>query len=198
MSGDVYSFHQKIATYDSLGSVLALFGTSLIFSRFSTSDKQWVFGVLCYFAGLILMVVSVYDYNVKEKQPATIAEMVQHNRKVLRRGESSRDGAMILSGVSGLLIFAGAFQATRSYWNTGQFGILGTVVYAGGWVGKAFAGSMNADSQVENERLMYTMLGAGTVVLGSLNLPSAYSLPVAGVGYGLYTIGTSSLISSLQ
>ena len=173
--------------------------------RRRTSKLMAIAGAVMYIAGLILLVLSIGLFHDEREAPAKdIAAMIHKQRR--QDNQPSVNEPAILAGLATVVVLAGAIQSLRNFRKDETFGWLGTTLYAGGWLANGFAASMqnNSISSVSGRRLAWTLPGAAGIVIGTACLPwqirhqyvSGPGLPVAAIGYVLYTIGNSAVLST--
>jgi hypothetical protein len=171
--------------------------------RRKTARRIGIAGALVYVAGLVLLVLSIGLFHDEREAPATsISGMIQQQAQL--DSQPTINEPALLSGLATVVLLAGAVQSLRTFKKTETFGWLGPVLYAGGWLANGFAASMqnNSISSLSGTRLAWTLPGAAGIVAGTALLPwqirnqyaSGPALPIAALGYIVYTIGNSAVV----
>lgn len=155
---------------------------------------------LFYICAIALLCVSICLYrDEREEQSTAIPVQIQQLRQVA--AQPSWNEVSVLASLSSALVIAGAVQCALMFDKTEEFGWIGNIIYASGWLGNAFAASMNnkgVDS-IRLSRLAWTLPGAAAIVAGSVVYPwqvdngyiSGPSWPISALGYTAFVIGTS-------
>lgn len=223
--------HQNIAILTGTGSAAALVGMASYFMSYEYKDFDrinvqgqdrmevafkrrrkvsqavMIIAIIIYVAGLVLLALGISLYrNEREEQAQSISGLIQQNRNTA--AEPNTNEPAILAGISTAVILAGMIQSAREFNKTEQFGWIGSSIYTAGWLGNAFAASMNNKSinSIKANRLAWTLPGSAAIVAGSFIIPwqlshnyiSGPGWPIAALGYAAFSIGTSYVTNAPQ
>jgi hypothetical protein len=218
------AMHRNITILTGTGSAAALVGMASYFMSYEYKDFDrinvqgqdrmevafkrrrkvaqviLVIAIIIYVAGLVLIASGISFYrDEREEQAESIPSLIQQIRNA--DAQPSTNEPAILAGISTAIILAGMIQGAREFNKTEQFGWIGSTIYAAGWLGNAFAASMNnkSISSIKGNRLAWTLPGAAAIVAGTFIVPwqlhhnyiSGPGWPVAALGYVAFTVGTS-------
>ncbi len=218
-------FHENIAIFTGVGSVVSLLGLSSAFlsreykeydrvpvagtsSRMERSYRKrqktgraiLVVSTMAYIAGLALVTLGVTLYPLeRDELETTVQGLILQNRT--KNTQPAVHEPAVLSCISSALILAGVVEGGRHFHRYDEFGWIGSTLYAGGWLGQAFAGAMNDKNitSLRPTRLAWTLPGTFAIVLGTFLVPwqlkynysSGPAWPLAAAGYAAFSIGTS-------
>jgi hypothetical protein len=179
-------------------------------SRDKTSIVIAFLSIIAYVAGLILIVLSIGLYRDEKKmiQSSNISEMIKnlkHVNNVNNENSSSVNAPVILSSFASIVTLVGAIVMIKHYKKHRNFNRIGTLLFSSGWLANGFAASMNTKSlsSISSKRLAWTLPGVFAIVAGTFLLPwqisneyvSGPALPLATIGYILFSIGNISVLN---
>lgn len=150
-------------------------------------------GIACIVAGL-----SLYPHE-REELANDIPSLIQQVRNE-NAAPDLHEGA-ILASLSGAAVLAGAAWSAWQRHRLKRWDLAGVAAFAAGWIGLAFAASVERTSatQIDELRVAWTLPGVLCVILGSLMFPrqeqagwvSGPAWPFLFLGFSLYTVGAT-------
>lgn len=220
------AFHRDIAMMTGLGSAVALLGLSSYMMSYEYQDFDrvtlqgqdrmeatyfrrrkvsliiMVLAAFFYVAGVVLITLGITLYpNEREEVATNIPGQITQLRATA--AQPAINEPAILAGLSTGLIVGGLGYGAYVFNRTENWGWVGSALYSAGWIGQAFAASMNnksIESLVPN-RLAWTLPGASVIILGTMVFPwqlennyiSGPAWPLTALGYLAFVVGTSYL-----
>jgi hypothetical protein len=154
---------------------------------------------------VIVLSVSLYRHE-REHQADNIPSLLQQLRN--SHAEPDVNEVAILSGISGFFTVLGIFLALRKFEKEENLGMTGPLLHAVGWLGQAFAASMNSKSiqTLKLKRLAWCLPGVALINTGFIMYPwqikNDYSSGPAGIisllGYLLFSYGNTLVLHPPQ
>lgn len=222
----LYAVHKDVVTMAATGAAVALLSTSTYFMTYEykdfervrreddgTSKLEAIYGrrrriakitlaisAFFYLCAIALICVSICLYrDEREEQATDIPGQISQLRTLA--AQPSWNEVSVLASLSSGLTVAGAIQCALTFDKAEEFGWIGIILYAGGWLGNSFAASMNNKGldSIRLSRLAWTLPGAAAIVAGTVLYPwqvdngyiSGPSWSISALGYAAFVIGTS-------
>ncbi len=149
--------------------------------------------------GLLLILLSTILYeHEKESQATSIAGMIQQQRQKSEENSKTHESA-IMQGISMAVILCGLSLLLWDYHQRRDFRWTSMLVYLAGWtsVGITLGTGSKSLSNLEWERLLFTVPGALAVAAGTIMIPwelkqswmMGPSLSIMAIGLGSLSIG---------
>ncbi len=220
------SFHRDISMMTGIGAASALLAMSSYMMSYEYQDFDRVhingqdrmeetfhkrrrtsiiimaIAAFFYVAGIVLITLGITLYPDEREEVATnIPGQISQLR--VQAAQPDINEPAILAGISAALIVGGIGYGAYVFNKTENWGWIGSSIYSVGWIGMAFAGSMNnksIESLVAN-RLAWNLPGAAAVIAGTMIFPwqlsenyvSGPAWPIQALGLLAVVVGCSYL-----
>ena len=218
------AIHRDIVIFMGIGSVSALLGMSSYFMSHEYQDfdrsgksesifqqrKKWALAVMAlsaffYVCGIVLMTLGISLYrDEREEIASSISGIIIQTRQQAQ--QSSVDEPAILSSIGAALIILGMAQCCRNFAKTEEWGVIGSSIFASGWLINSFAAACNNNSlsSLRGDRLAWSLTGSAAIVAGTFMFPwmlhhnyvSGLSWAIMSLGYIAFDISTSFVVTS--
>ena len=203
--GSMFSMSTYFLSYEYKDFYRANLGGNENFTSMFERRKKWahilsVISVIVFLFSLTTIVLGISLYrDEREKQADDIPSLIQQIRNLSSQPEENEPA--MLAGISTAIIFLGILQCLRHFHKTEKFGWVGSLLYAMGWMGNAFAAGMQdrSISSLNEKRLAWTIPGSVGIVAGTFLLPwqirhqyvTGIAWPLISAGYLMFGIGNS-------
>ena len=229
LPNQIFSVNNDVAYLVGSGSLAAVLGFSTYFMSYEYSDfdrinisdqeqmestfqkrKKFAMTILIisafvYVSGIVLLTVGISLYrNERENIANSITGIITQANQMA--SQSSINEPAILASFGAAMVLLGFFQSVRNFHKTEDFGILGSAIYAVGWLllGFSAATDSNSLSSLDGQRLAWSLSGAALIVASTFAFPwslhhnyiSSPAYPIMCFGYLLFSIGTSFVTNS--
>ncbi len=217
-TSDVFSVHNDVSSLMTAGGFSTLVGLSTYLLTYKPNQtgvvsqletrRKWTICVMIvsaffYVAGLVLLTLGISLFRDERSLISdTISGIILQQQE--KASETDINEPAIMSSLAAAVILLGSIQSALHFHKTGDFGWLGSLVYATGWILAAIAAATNNNSisSIRADRLAWALVGASLVVGGTFMIPwavhhqyiSSPAYVLMAFGFFSFSISTSLVI----
>jgi len=224
---EVFSVHTDVSSLMTAGGFSTMVGLSAYLMSYEAQDctrvgltnqtglvsrletrRKWTLAVMIvsaffYAAGIVLLALGISLFRDERSLIAdTISGLIIQQQE--QAADSTINEPAIMAGLAAAVILLGSVQSVLHFNKHEEWGWLGSLIYATGWILAAVAAATNNNSisSIRTDRLVWALVGASLIVGGTYMIPwalhhryiSSPAYALMAFGFFSFSISTSLVI----